>query len=195
MKTLLNNLTICVLAFALVLSTVSCKKEELIIIKKEQKTEEIVPDMWWQWVIGGIAYVIGQISSGQYSQITGPGGTTTSCKGLGHCSINMVLEDENGTLPVSSTRYYDLPDYEFRGILGKDKNDHIVIAMEDSYENHSSFKQFFYADIISFSRPLIIDNPTVLKMLKVRDNIIVQGDYKVFSYFENGSELKYIIIK
>jgi hypothetical protein len=107
----------------------------------------------------------------------------------------MPPEGGNPEQSLSSIYYYEQPDYTFKGVIGFDMNDNIVLAMHNTFENRDSYNSFFYGDIISISRPLIIDNPDVLKLLDVSEKIVVQGDYSVQTRSERGEEAKYIIIK
>jgi len=199
MNKIFKNLTICLLTVSILISTtVSCKKEESTPMN-EINTEEIGPQKFpWGVVIVAVCAVIVKVTEGQYYKETYPNGVIKEgCKGWGTCAMQVVMPPtgENGEIDVSSLHYYEQIDYTSEGVLGYDRDGHIVLALDNTPENRTSSNRFFYSEKISISRPLIIDNPEILKILDVSEKIIVQGDYAVQTYTERGEEAKYIIIK
>lgn len=199
MNILKKNITISLLIFAILFNTtVSCKKDEALQSIIEPQTEEVGEQkVWVGWFIAAVVIVIIKVTEGQYEKVTSPDGTITEkCKGMGSCAMRVVIPPtgEDDEIDVSSVHYYEQVDYTSEGILGFDKEGNIVLAISNTVKDGSR-DRFFYDKKISISRPLVIDNPDVLKQLNVSEKIVVQGDYIVNASTEKGEDWKYIVIK
>jgi hypothetical protein len=72
----------------------------------------------------------------------------------------------------------------------------VIVKVTEGQYKKTTHPDGTIGDNISISRPLVIDNPDVLRQLEVSvDKIVVQGDYAVHTCVERGEEVKYIILR
>lgn len=203
-NSLFNKIIVACLVSALIFST-SCKKQETVKLpepaQQSQQTQDKVG--WFAVVIvAAVTIAIIEVTEGHYHEktITHPDGTQSVekwCEGnFGHCGMHAratgLPSNPTGFTPISSITENDEYDYTGSCQLVRTDEGKILLLVPDTPDLATFAKNFFYDKVIEITKPMVIDNPEVLRMLHrdYDDTITVKGKYEVY----RAKEGSFIII-
>lgn len=187
---------------------VSCKKEEAKQLNRTIEDTSVNSDIdkpIAPWLIYLAAVVVVEIvielSAGQYSRtpVQMPNGTidyTVSCDGVGTCAIPSTINNNGGEgdgQPLSSEEIdFDFEDFKVidAEYIKLDDGRIILTIIPES----DGYNDFFYSDLISISKPYVIDNSIFIEQMGLEsgDSIVVAGNYAVQ---KDSDGQKYIVIQ
>ncbi|MBR4137093.1 MAG: hypothetical protein IKU05_01650 [Bacteroidales bacterium] len=201
----LFNKTIIALLIAAIFFSTSCRKQEAPIVPQPVQQAGQTPEkglVITLAIIAAVTIAVIEVTEGHYHKevITNPDGTQTTrewCEGFfGHCSIHAratgLPSNPTGLISISSVGNGKDFDYTGSCKLARTEDNKIVLLAPNDPTNRDFNKNFFYDETINITKPLIIDNPDVLKLLN-RGHlraIKVEGTYEVYE----STEGKFIVI-
>jgi hypothetical protein len=190
----MKKITSCILAVSVIFLTTmtSCEKENYSTSKETVKAS---PDEFPIWLaVVAAAYVIVELSEGQYSSSTttnpdGSSTTTTNCTGVGSCSAPSIVNSGTGnslnTVEASYTGDYFLEGYE----IVKTESGQVLFGTDISNPDMEIF--FDSEDEVYLSHPIVLDAPDFMEEFGLEEPIVFGGYYSVYT----AEDTRYIILQ